>query len=74
MPEYSFRDIAKMFDHSLLQPKLTDAEMEAGLQVARDYDVASVCIKPYDVRRAAEVLTGSDVEVCTVIGFPHGAT
>ena len=73
MSEFSFRDIAKMFDHSLLQPNLTDAEMESGLQVARAYDVASVCIKPYYVRRAAEVLTGSDVKVCTVIGFPHGS-
>jgi deoxyribose-phosphate aldolase len=73
MADYSFRDIAKMFDHSLLQPNLTDAEMEAGLQVARAYDVASVCIKPYYVRRAKEVLTGSDVKVCTVIGFPHGS-
>ena len=73
MPDFTFRDIAKMFDHSLLQPNLTDAEMEAGLQVARAHDVASVCIKPYYVRRAAEVLTGSDVKVCTVIGFPHGS-
>src|SRR3954453_13104244 len=73
MPDYTFRDIAKMFDHSLLQPNLTDAEMEAGLQIARAYDVASVCIKPYYVRRAKEVLTGSDVKGCTVIGFPHGA-
>jgi deoxyribose-phosphate aldolase len=73
MADFTFRDIAKMFDHSLLQPNLTDAEMEAGLQVARAYNVASVCIKPYYVRRAAEVLTGSDVKVCTVIGFPHGS-
>jgi len=73
MADYTVRDIAKMFDHSLLQPNLTDGEMEAGLQVARAYNVASVCIKPYYVRRAAEVLTGSDVKVCTVIGFPHGS-
>src|SRR4051812_28734581 len=73
MPDFTFHDIAKMFDHSMLQPNLTDAEMEAGLQVARAYDVASVCIKPYYVRRAADVLTGSDVKVCTVIGFPHGS-
>ncbi len=73
MADFTFRDIAKMFDHSLLQPNLTDAEMEAGLQVARAYDVASVCVKPYYVRRAADVLTGSGVKVCTVIGFPHGS-
>jgi len=73
MADYTFRDIAQMFDHSLLQPNLTDAEMEAGLQVAREYGVASVCLKPYYVRRAADVLHGTGVKVCTVIGFPHGA-
>ena len=70
---YPYADVAKLIDHSLLQPNLTDAEMEAGLQVARAYNVASVCIKPYYVRRAAEVLTGTDIRVCTVIGFPHGS-
>ena len=69
MADFTFRDIAKMFDHSMLQPNLTDADMEAGLQIARAYDVASVCIKPYYVRRAAELLAGSEVAVGTVIGF-----
>jgi deoxyribose-phosphate aldolase len=72
MADFTFRDIARMFDHSLLQPVLTDDEMEAGLRVAREYGVASVCIKPYYVRRAAEALAGSGVAVGTVIGFPHG--
>lgn len=72
MPSYTFADLAKMFDHSLLQPVLTDAEMEAGCQVAREYNVASVCIKPYGVPLAARLLKGSTVAVCTVIGFPHG--
>src|SRR5438128_951645 len=72
MADFTFRDIARMFDHSLLQPVLTDAEMDAGLRVAREYGVASVCIKPYYVRRAAEALAGSGVAVGTVIGFPHG--
>jgi len=72
MADYTFRDIAGMFDHSLLQPVLTDAEMDAGCRVAREYGVASVCIKPYYVRRAAELLTGSGVAVGTTIGFPHG--
>jgi deoxyribose-phosphate aldolase len=72
MADFTLRDIARMFDHSLLQPVLTDAEMEAGLKVAREYGTASVCIKPYNVRRAAEALTGSGVAVGTVIGFPHG--
>jgi deoxyribose-phosphate aldolase len=72
MAEFTYRDIAKMLDHSLLQQVLTDSQLEAGLQLARDYDVASVCIKPYYVRRAAEALAGSTVATGTVIGFPHG--
>jgi deoxyribose-phosphate aldolase len=73
MPDFTYEQIAKMIDHSLLQPTLTDEEMEAGLQVAREYQVASVCIKPYYVARASEVLAGSGVAVGTVIGFPHGS-
>ena len=72
MPDFTYRDIAKMIDHSLLQPTLTDAELEAGCLAAREYDVASVCIKPYAVRRAAELLASSTVAVGTVVGFPHG--
>ncbi len=66
-------ELAKMFDHSLLQPTLTDAELEAGLELALRYNVASVCIKPYAVRRAAKRLAGSGVAVGTVVGFPHGS-
>lgn len=72
MPDFTYRDIAKMLDHSLLQPPLTDADLDNGCRVARQYDVASVCIKPYAVARAAELLAGSDVLVGTVVGFPHG--
>jgi deoxyribose-phosphate aldolase len=72
MADFTMRDITRMFDHSLLQPVLTDAEMEAGLKVAREYGTASVCVKPYYVRRAAEALAGSGVAVGAVIGFPHG--
>ena len=68
----SLADIAKMFDHSLLQPTLTDADLELGFEVAREYKVASVCVKPYGVKRAAAALGGSGVLVGTVIGFPHG--
>lgn len=70
MPTYN--DIAKMIDHSLLQPDLTDEELESGCQLALRYDVASVCIKPYYVRRCAELLAGSTVLPSTTIGFPHG--
>jgi len=70
--DYSYLDIAKMIDHSLLNPALTDEELEAGCALARRYDVASVCIKPYYLRRCAELLAGSTVAPSTVIGFPHG--
>ncbi|MDY3551077.1 deoxyribose-phosphate aldolase [Gemmata sp. JC717] len=62
-----------MFDHSLLQPNLTDADLERGCLLARELGAASVCIKPYAVRLAAKLLAGSTVQASTVIGFPHGA-
>ncbi|MHC4405923.1 MAG: deoxyribose-phosphate aldolase [Planctomycetota bacterium] len=70
--DYTCEQIAKMIDHSLLNPVLTDEEMETGCGVALEYDVASVCIKPYYLRRCAELLAGSTVAPSTVIGFPHG--
>jgi deoxyribose-phosphate aldolase len=66
------RDIAKTIDHSLLRPELDDAFVEDGCRLAARYDVASVCVPPVHVRRAAAILRGTDVEVGTVIGFPHG--
>src|SRR5689334_20555617 len=72
MSDFTYRDIAKMIDHSLLQPTLTDADLEQGCRLAREYDVASVCIKPYAVRRAVELLASSIVAVGTTVGFPHG--
>jgi deoxyribose-phosphate aldolase len=72
MPDATYAELAKMIDHSLLQPKLTDAELEEGCRIAGEYNVASVCIKPYAVKRAAELLRGSTVAVGTTIGFPHG--
>jgi deoxyribose-phosphate aldolase len=70
--DYTYAQIAKMIDHSLLGPALADAELEEGCRVAVNYDVASVCIKPYYLRRCAELLAGSTVAPGTVIGFPHG--
>ena len=72
MAEFTLADLAKMFDHSLLQPTLTDADFDKGFALAREYQVASVCVKPYGVTRAAAALKGSGVKVGTVIGFPHG--
>lgn len=68
----SLRSLAKMIDHSLLHPTLTDAEILVGCDTARRYDVATVCVKPYAVAMSAEALAGSEVAVCSVIGFPHG--
>jgi deoxyribose-phosphate aldolase len=72
MPDFTCEQIAKMIDHSLLQPQLTDAELEQGCLLAREFQVASVCIKPYAVARAKQLLAGSTVAVGTTIGFPHG--
>jgi deoxyribose-phosphate aldolase len=65
-------ELAKMIDHSLLHPTMTDRELKEGCELAKHYHTASVCIKPYAVPQAAEWLKGSDVMVCTVVGFPHG--
>src|SRR5438445_2268094 len=72
MADFTYSDIVKMLDHSLLQPVLTDAELEEGCRIARSSDRASVCIKPYAVGLAAKLLAGSTVAVGTTIGFPHG--
>ena len=66
------RDIAKTIDHSLLRPELDDAYVADGCRLAAKYDVASVCVRPADVRRARAILAGSEVAVGTTIGFPHG--
>jgi deoxyribose-phosphate aldolase len=69
---YTYLDIAKMIDHSLLNPTLTTPELEDGCALAVRYNVASVCILPYALARCAEVLAGTTVNASTTIGFPHG--
>lgn len=71
-PKLTVRDIAKMIDHSLLHPTMTDAEIRKGCELARAYDVATACVKPYSIALAKAVLVGSDVGICSVISFPHG--
>jgi deoxyribose-phosphate aldolase len=66
---YTYEELAKMIDHSLLHPTMTDSDLEEGCKLAAKYGVASVCIKPYAVRRAAELLKGSGVLVGAVVGF-----
>jgi len=70
---FTYFDISKMIDHALLAPTLTISDLEAGVALAKAYDVASVCIMPYAVKRCAELLSGSTVKTSTTIGFPHGA-
>jgi deoxyribose-phosphate aldolase len=70
--DYTYLDIAKMIDHSLLNPTLTAEELEQGCRLAVHYDAASVCILPYYLRRCAILLHGSSVKASTTIGFPHG--
>lgn len=67
-----YRSVAKLIDHALLTPNLTQTHLESGLELALAYDVASVCILPYYVGTAADRLNGSTVRASTVIGFPHG--
>src|SRR5215469_9182480 len=69
---YSYPDIAGMIDHSLLNPALTTAELEAGCRLALEYEVASVCLQPYYLARCAQLVQGSGVRPSTTIGFPHG--
>jgi deoxyribose-phosphate aldolase len=69
---HSYEELAGMIDHSLLHPTLTDEELASGCALAIKYRVASVCIKPYWVKQAAELLRGSGVRVGCVVGFPHG--
>jgi len=70
--KYTYAQLAKMIDHSLLHPTMTDRELEDGCRLAARYGVATVCIKPYAAKRAAEWLRDTGVLVCAVIGFPHG--
>ncbi len=68
----SLKSLSKMIDHSLLHPALTDQAIASGCELARNYDVATACIKPYAVKMAKSILDGSEVGVCAVIAFPHG--
>src|SRR4051794_27677072 len=70
--ELTYDAIAKRIDHSLLAPTMSRAELVDGCKLAARYRVASVCIKPYGVSLAADLLRGSGVAVGTTIGFPHG--
>lgn len=69
---WTYHDVAKMIDHSLLNPTLTEEALRSGCELALAYDVASVCIMPYRLKMCADILKGSTVAPSTTIGFPHG--
>lgn len=72
MNQPTILELAKMIDHSLLHPTMSDAEVRAGCELARNYHVATACVKPYSIRQALDIFAGTDVLACAVIGFPHG--
>lgn len=72
MSSYNYEDLSKMIDHSLLHPTMSESVLEEGIQLAIAYDVASVCIMPYYLKRCAELLSDTTVKASTTIGFPHG--
>lgn len=71
---YTLEQVAKTIDHSILKPDFSYADVQAGAELALKFNTASYCIRPMDVAMAAKLLAGSTVNVCTVIGFPHGSS
>lgn len=65
-------ELAKMIDHSLLHPTMTDAQIADGCRLARKYGVATVCVKPYAIVMVKDLVASSGVGICAVIAFPHG--
>jgi deoxyribose-phosphate aldolase len=70
--DVTYEKLAGTIDHSLLKPMLTIDDIVAGCELAAEYEVVSVCVRPADVTRAAAELAGTDVAVGTVVSFPHG--
>jgi len=72
MPKIEVSDIAKMIDHSILHPTFSDLDLARECEIARKYNVSTVCVKPFHTKMASKILLSSEVEVCSVVGFPHG--
>jgi len=73
-PLTTYDGLAKMIDHSLVRPELTDEQVVAGCELAKRYQVASVSVRPCDVELAVRRLDGSGVAVGSLAGFPHGSS
>src|SRR5262245_43167502 len=74
VPPTTYEQVAKLIDHSLVRPELTQDQVIEGCEIARDHAVASVSVRPCDIETAARVLGGSEVKVGSVAGFPHGSS
>jgi deoxyribose-phosphate aldolase len=70
--DYTSKDIAKMIDHSLLRPNLTQDDIVKGCAISRKYDVKAVCCVPTDIELCKRELKGTDISIAAVVGFPHG--
>jgi len=70
----TYGELAKVIDHSLLKPQLTKAEVIAGIELAKEYNVKTVAVRQCDVRLAVNMCDDTDVLVGTIVGFPHGDT
>ncbi|MBF0330424.1 MAG: deoxyribose-phosphate aldolase [Candidatus Omnitrophica bacterium] len=70
----TLREIARLIDHALLHPAMTDDEIVRGCELARQYEVKAVCVKPYAIPVAKEILKNCPVAICAVVGFPHGSS
>jgi deoxyribose-phosphate aldolase len=69
---YTTQQLAKMIDHSILHPTMTDEDLIKECELAKEYNVALACVKPYAVKKSHELLKDSDVATGCVVGFPHG--
>ena len=70
--DFTYGQIAEMIDYALLNPAMSDTEIDQGCRLAVKYNIAAVCVKPYFLKRCAELLKGATVKPTTAIGFPHG--
>ncbi|MGD1006403.1 MAG: deoxyribose-phosphate aldolase [Ignavibacteriaceae bacterium] len=70
--EITLKSLSKMIDHSLLHPTMTDADIIKGCEIAKKYNVATVCVKPYALEMCKNILEGTGVGICSVVTFPHG--
>lgn len=70
---FTREQVAKTIDHAVLKPDFTDADLEKHAKMCIENGVYSMCVKPCDIKRAAELLKGSGVKVSCVLSFPHGA-